>query len=119
MSIEQKNNDLSSKIKFSDQDIKNFCCEWEASSLSKTKFCKMRGIPIGVFYAWYRRYKNRTEAKATFAPVTLSSAPLIERENKMQIEIRLQNHAQLFINMRESRLIPFIQELCHAITVIR
>ncbi len=104
---------------FSNQDKRSYCIAWEKSGMNKSVFCKAHGLSPSVFYIWYGQYKKHRFDESSFSPVMMKSSPRIERQDTIQFEMRLPNHAQLFITMREHGLVSFIQELCHAATVIR
>ena len=106
---------------FSNQDKRSYCIAWEKSGMNKSIFCKAQGLPPSAFYTWYGQYKKHRFDESSFSPVVVKSSPSqsIERQDTIQFEMRLPNHAQLFITMREHGLVSFIQELCHAATVIR
>ena len=104
---------------FSNQEKRSYCIAWEKSGMNKSVFCKAQGLSPSAFYTWYGQYKKYRFNESSFSPVVVKSSPSIERQNTIQFEMRLPNHAQLFITMREPGLVSFIQELCHAATVIR
>ena len=104
---------------FSNQDKRSYCIAWEKSGMNKSVFCKAQGLPPSAFYTWYGQYKKHRFNESSFSSVVVKSSPAKERQDTIQFEMRLPNHAQLFITMREHGLVSFIQELCHAATVIR
>ena len=108
---------------FSNQDKRSYCIAWEKSGMNKSVFCKAQGLSPSVFYTWYGQYKKHGFNESSFSPVVVKSSQnqsqRIERQDTIQFEMRLPNHAQLFITMHEHGLVSFIQELCHAATVIR
>jgi len=103
----------------SNQDKRSYCIAWEKSGMSKSVFCKAQGLSPSAFYTWYGQYKKHRFDESPFSPVVVKSSPSIGCQDTIQFEMRLPNHAQLFITMREHGLVSFIQELCHAATVIR
>lgn len=106
---------------FSNQDKRSYCIAWEKSGVNKSVFCRAHGLSPSAFYTWYGQYKKHRFNEPSFSPVVVKSSPnqSIERQDTIQFEMRLPNRAQLFITMREHGLVSFIQELCHAATVIR
>ena len=104
---------------FSNQDKRSYCIAWEKSGMNKNAFCKAQGLPPSAFYWWYSQFKKHRLDESSFSPVVVKSSLSVEREDRIQFEMRLPNHVQLFITMREHGLISFIQELCHAVTVVR
>ena len=118
---EESNDSGVSEQVFSNQDKRSYCIAWEKSGMNKSIFCKAQGISTAAFYMWYGQYKKHRFDESSFSPVVVKSnpSPRIERQDTIQFEMRLPNHAQLFITMQEHGLVSFIQELCHAATVIR
>ena len=116
---EENSDSGASKKIFSNQEKRSYCIAWEKSGLSKRVFSKMEGFPPSTFYSWYSLFKKQRLDAPSFSPVVVKSSPSIERQDMIQFEMHLPNQAQLFITMREHGLVSFIQELCHAVTVIR
>ena len=108
-----------SKKAFSNQEKRSYCIAWEKSGVSKRVFCKSEGFAPSTFFSWYALFKKQHLDEPSFSPVVVKSSISIERQDMIQFEMRLPNQAQLFITMREHGLVSFIQELCHAVTVIR
>jgi hypothetical protein len=108
-----------SKKTFSNQEKRSYCIAWEKSGVSKRVFCKAEGFAPSTFFAWYSLFKKQRLEEPSFSPVVVKSSISIKRQDMIQFEMRLPNQAQLFITMREHGLVSFIQELCHAVTVIR
>ena len=116
---EENSDSGASKKIFSNQEKRSYCIAWEKSGLSKRVYSKMEGFPPSTFYSWYSLFKKQRLDEPSFSPVVVKSSPNIERQDMIQFEMHLPNQAQLFITMREHGLVSFIQELCHAVTVIR
>ena len=107
---------------FTEKEKRNFCLQWEGSGQSKAAFSRSLGITKSAFYLWYNRFKEEKAsytANITFSPVALKDSSAVTSENAIQVEICLPNQAKLSISMQKSNVISFIQELCHATTVIR
>jgi hypothetical protein len=107
------------KQRFSAQEKRDYCIAWEMSGVSKLVFCKANGISQSAFYVWYDQYKLDRTNGSLLAPITIKPSPILKREELVQFEMRLPNQAQLFMTMHHHGLVEFIQELCHAATVIR
>ena len=118
---EESNGSEASERTFSHQDKRSYCIAWEKSGMNKSVFCKTQGLPPSAFYWWYGQFKKNRLNESSLSPVVVKSSPSSSRElhETIQFEMRLPNHAQLFITMREHGLVSFIQELCHAVTVVR
>jgi len=116
------NDDLSeptSRQKLSEQEKRDYYRQWESSGMSKSKFCKAHRLSASEFYYWCKLFKPKTvidDANA-FSPVVAKTAPL--QTEVAQLEMKLPNETRLFITLPERQLISFIQELCHAVTIIR
>ena len=118
--MSEVNNDSGfSEKTFSNQDKRDYCIAWEKSGINKSVFCRANGLSPTAFYSWYGQFKNHRLDESSFSPVVVKRRPTIERQDVIQFEMRLPNQAQLFITMREHGLVSFIQELCHAVTVVR
>lgn len=104
----------------SEQEKRDYYRAWESSGISKSDFCKKHGLSSNQLYYWHKLYKagSTTEPKP-FSPVVAKIISPHSQQNIAKLEIRLPNQAQLFITLHENRLVPFIQELCNAVTVIR
>lgn len=104
----------------SEQEKRDYYKAWEGSGMHKSRFCKERGLSVDEFYRWKKlfRIKPSIEPKQ-FSPVIVKRAPLQLQPNMTQLELQLPNQAKLSIALRENQLVSFIQELCHAVTIIR
>jgi hypothetical protein len=118
MKIPTKYNQISS-IKLSDEEKRNYCLKWSRSGQSKAAFCRSIGISKSAFYLWCNQFHEEFPIDAAFSPVTLKSEPSLNPEALLQLEICLPNQTKIFIPMQKANVISFIQELCHATTVIR
>lgn len=119
--MNEKNSDsrVFSKKIFSIQERLKYCIDWKQSGMSKRIFCKNAGISSSALYNWCKQFKKELINDTAFSPVTLKALPVINRKDPIQLEIRLPNQAQLLITMPEQGLVSFIQELCHAASIIR
>jgi len=103
---------------FTQKEKRDLYLQWELSGQSKAAFCQSVGIAKSAFYSWCHQFKPEIPTDPVFSPVTLKSAPTMATENVMQLEICLPNQTKIFIPMQKSSVVSFIQELCHAATVI-
>ena len=108
------------KNRLNKQQKRDYYTTWRSSGISKRAFCKKHGLPINSLYSWHKLFKKEAEPKVTqFSPVVAKTIPSDHKQTMMQIEMRLSNQIQLFIPLRESNLVSFIQELSNAVTIIR
>lgn len=110
------------KKSLTEQEKQDYYRAWECSGMSKAKFCKENGLSIHDFYYWRKLVKPKTSTEAEqFLPVTalVSPVPTSDAQNITHVEVRLPNQAQLLIKLQEHQLVPFIQELCNAVTIVR
>lgn len=108
------------KRKFSPQEKQGYCLSWEKSGLSQAKFSKINDISKSAFYKWYRDFKKNIGAPG-FAPLTVGKN-IVDPEAKkefLQLSISFPNGIELSVAMPAHHVIPFIQELNYAATVIR
>ena len=111
---------VETKNLLSEQEKRAYCRQWESSGIPKSDFCKKHELSVNLFYYWYKQFKKESTDKIKqFSPVVAKMTPSDPRQNMMQLEMRLPNQMQLFIPVRESNLVSFIQELCNAVTVVR
>lgn len=104
---------------FTIADKRQYCIKWEKSSSSKPDFCKKVGVSKSAFYAWYKQFKEGLLNEPIFSPITIKAEPILDKQEGVQVEIRLPNQAQLLVTIQKPGLISFIQELCHATAIIR
>ena len=104
---------------FTHEEKRDFYLQWERSGQSKAAFCQSLGIAKSAFYSWRYQFKQGNSSDTLFSPVTLKTEPTMPLANVMHLEICLPNQTKIFISMQKSNLVSFIQELCHATTVIR
>ena len=117
MRKETKSN-LIVKKKFTDEDKIKYCRDWQQTGISKSAFCQATGLSKSAFYLWHKQFEKELLDDGAFLPITLKTQATV-KPSAIQLEVRLPNQAQLFLTMQQSFLIPFIQELCHAATIIR
>ena len=107
------------KIQLSEQEKRDYHKAWQKSGMSKTEFCKEHGLKVNELYYWDKRFKEKPTELKQFAPVRLKQSQPDDQQNIAQLEIRLPNHTQLLVSLRENQLVTFIQELCNAVTIVR
>jgi transposase-like protein len=106
---------------FSEQEKRDYYKAWESSGMHKSRFCKEHGLPVDAFYCWHKMFRKRSlsaESKQ-FSPVIIKHTSPNLQQNMTQLELQLPNQTKLLITLRENQLVSFIQELCHAVTIIR
>jgi transposase-like protein len=89
--------------------------------MSKRDFCEEHGLSVNSLYYWHKLFRKKepiSKAKQ-FSPVVAKIVPADHQQAMIQLEIRLPNQVQLFVSLRESNLVSFIQEFSNAVTVIR
>ena len=108
------------KNRLNKKEKRDYYIAWGSSGMSKSDFCKKHGLSINSLYYWHKLFKKEAALKVSqFSPVVAKVIPSDHQQTVMQLEMRLPNQMQLFIPLRESNLVSFIQELSNAITVIR
>ena len=107
--------------KFTDEEKRSYCLKWKRSGQSKAAFCQSVGISKSAFYSWCYQFQqdlSEPPSNTLFSPITLNASATLE-EALIQLEICLPNQTKILISMQKLSLIPFIQELGHAITIVR
>lgn len=106
---------------FSEQEKRDYYKAWESSGMHKSTFCKEHGLSVGQFYYWHKRFRKKTlpDELKEFSPLSIKVPAHQLPQNMTQLELQLPNQAKLLLRLRENQLVSFIQELCHAVTVIR
>jgi transposase-like protein len=75
--------------KYTDEYRKKACDEWQASGLSKKRFCKERNINEPLFYRWIKKYGCQTAlTKKQFTPIKFFQVDREDSTNKG-------NHAEI------------------------
>ena len=121
MAINTEVSDTPSRRKFSEQEKQDYYTQWQNSGMTKRKFCKEHGLPANQFYYWCKSFTPKAvdETCMGFSPVVAKTAPAHQQFAVTQLEMRLPNQAQVLITLPQHQLISFIQELCHAVTIVR
>jgi transposase-like protein len=105
---------------FSEQEKRDYYKAWESSGMPKSMFCKEHGLSVPQFYYWHKMFRKDPSAKQKqFSPVLVKHPTPNLQQNTTQLELQLPNQAKLLLTLRENQLVSFIQELCHAVTIIR
>lgn len=105
------------KRKFSVEEKRNYCAEWEKSELNRTAFCQAHGISRSALYQWTNEFKKEDFG---FSPLVIRKKAAAKLTDRVQLNIVFSNNPmQLSIVMPEHRLISFIQEIGYAATIVR
>lgn len=92
---------------------------WQASSQSKSAYCRRHGLSLDNFYYHSRRLEKEKATKSKGRGfVEVVSQPLTTIK-QVPVKIMLANQTQLSLELSECRLIDLIRELSHAAAVIR
>jgi transposase-like protein len=121
MSKEQVNYHNSSRNSISDKEKIALCQRWKASNLSLESFCKEHGVAKSSLYTWCKKFDLNSAAKATrpnFVPL-LHTDKKIKEQEKISMELTLNNGAILHLNLSPTQAVALIQELSHATTTVR
>ncbi len=95
------------------------CKRWKASKLPLKVFCKEYGVAKSSLYKWSKKYFSIADVEATPAFIQLTSASKQQSEQeKVSMELQLNNGTILHLNLPMSDMVILIQELSHAATVI-
>ena len=112
-----------SKRQFSIETKKDFCIKWRASGLGKREFCRIHNISVTTFYKWCQKFLaciNTENESSCWAPVIPIQERLPREESgETVIELSLPNQMTIRIKVSMFRVVSLVQELSHAITVIR
>lgn len=109
------------KRKFSLEAQKEFCHKWKESGLEKREFCKRHNIGASAFYNWCKKILpaiNNQEGSNWSPVISAQRKPALEEEQAL-IELSLPNHIVARVKIATSKVASFIQELCHAVAIIR
>jgi hypothetical protein len=95
-----------------------WCNRWKASTLSMPEFCKIHPISKSSLYGWYKRFFSSNDASPAFMPLSpISKVP--NEQEIVSIELTLANGAIAKLNVSLGIAVNLIQELSHAVAVIR
>lgn len=103
----------------------NYCAEWEKSGLSKASFCRLKNISAVSFKYWYYRFYfgrdkvSKEEPLSQWSPVLTKGAEQNSVNPMLEFELVLSDKVTVRTRLLRSDVVGFIQELSHAITVIR
>lgn len=114
------------KKKHYSQETKTAYCEdWRKSGLTQGEYCRSHGLSTASLRRWCLERESKERMFDGFSPVMVKEAEedtvysKTSLPEKIALKLILRNGACLVIPMKEDNLITFIQELSHAITVIR
>ncbi|HQY22546.1 MAG TPA: hypothetical protein PK389_02150 [Gammaproteobacteria bacterium] len=103
--------------KFSLDDKRRLCKVWQASGLSKHRFCEQNDLVLSALTRWCNKFlSGNVSENANWIPVETPDKP---SSNTQAIEILLPNKAIVRVSLNSSSLKTLLQELCHATTAIR
>lgn len=102
------------------EDKKKFYTHWKNSGTKKNDFCIKNDLSPSVFDKWCRKFdlgKNSTPLKNDWMPLLPKNNIAIQKNEVLKIEVELPSSmkACLFLLV----IILCLQELLHAITVVR
>lgn len=105
---------------YNEEEKKKFYELWKTSGMKIGEFCEHYNLTKSVFYSWRQHFDERMTAKASslFSPV-LSGFSKQATEGELKVVMMLPNDFKLNFMLQRGQLEPFIQELMHAVTVIR
>lgn len=96
------------------------CKRWKASKLPLKVFCKEHGVAKSSLYKWYKKYSSTADVEATPAFIQLtSSSKQQSAQEKVSIDLKLNNGTILHLNLPMADLVILIQELSNAVAVIQ
>ncbi len=104
---------------FSEEEKREQYAAWISSGLSKSQFCRERGLKINEFYYWHKCFKKEKIKNSAFAAVSTKPGLSNATEEIVGIEIQLPSQARLTFSLARDQLVSFVQELCHATAIIR
>lgn len=110
------------KQKLSLEAKRELCKAWAASGESKKAFCQKHGLTSSAFYRWQNavsKEKKQTQQRDFVPIIHLPKKDIIEESKKTVIEVILPNQAIIRMTLPMVGVVPFIQELCHAVTTLR
>ena len=120
--VEKETISPSKSAQLSVQQKLDYCSEWEKSGLSKIQFCRMHNISLSAFKYWrthiYTKRKKQNQS-SSWAPVVAKSQAIMKKECALQLEFEWPNKVVLRVSLSSDHAVQFIQELSHAIAVVR
>ena len=102
------------------EEKQKLCDQWKVSGKSKTQFCKEIGLPLGTFAHWCKQVYPPLKKNSDILPVKIINKHPVSQEDteKTKIIVSMGNTTISF-KLTIKNLVPFIQELSHAVTTIR
>ena len=104
------------------EERKALCEQWEASGKSKRAFCRENNIPIASFFPWCNKFLTEPEKQETnMVPLKIiTPSPEIETKKlETELELTIEGGHTIRFKLPLNHLVTFIQELSHAVTIIR
>ena len=112
------NNSQNVTKNISAEEKKNYCLAWKKSGMKQLDFCKVNGIAKSTLYQWLKKLKEE-EREGGFSPLVSEKFAPKKQVEEIALTICFLNQIQLKLAIPEHRVVPFIQELGYATTVIR
>lgn len=109
------------KSKLNWADKKAMCEQWKASGKTKSQFCKEQGIPLQTFWAWCDRLWPCPKKQSQLAKVIVVDKKNTAKEelNLTTVEMILPNQAIIRFKLPNQEIAMFVQEMCHANSIVR
>lgn len=109
------------KQKYTREEKEALCKEWKASGMKRKQFCETKGILLTTFYSWGKQLwpaKKKREVANILPAVAKGDTPSTLGQLTC-VEVCLSNRAVVRLTLTTNKVIPFIEELSHAVTIIR
>jgi transposase-like protein len=104
---------------YSESEKKALCHRFRLSGLSLRQFCEEHDLPKSSFYGWCQRYREEESDSAFSAVISAKESRVGSRDDRVPVELSVDNRMQVKVLLREEQLISFIQGMCHAIAAVR
>ena len=105
---------------YNEEEKKKFYELWKTSGMKIGEFCDHYNLTKSVFYSWRQHFSGVMDPKGSsiFSPL-LSGFSKQAREGELRAVMSLPQDVKLNFILQKGQLEPFLQELMHALTVIR
>ena len=108
--------------KLSWEEKAELCKRWKESGIKKRVFCKQHGLALATFCGWCNQVWPRINklSNSQLAPVRIvNNSNKTEENDQIELELSLPNQTMARMRLPLSSIGRVIQELCHAVTIIR
>jgi hypothetical protein len=78
----------------------NFCASWQASGLTKKKFCEENKISQSALYRWLKKFDESQAVTTPKSPQTIKFLPINQKHE-------LQKHAEVEVTLPNGILLKF------------